>query len=115
MRLEQCPLPGGGSLTVYLRDAAQAMPNALRRPVVVVVPGGGYAQFTGTSFAAPFVTGSAALLMEWGIVKGNDSYLYGEKVKAYLRRGARKLPGFDQWPNNQMGYGALCVRDSIPL
>ena len=42
MRLEQCPLPGGGSLTVYLRDAAQAMPNALRRPVVVVVPGGGY-------------------------------------------------------------------------
>ena len=37
MRLEQCPLPGGGSLTVYLRDAAQAMPNALRRPVVVVV------------------------------------------------------------------------------
>lgn len=30
MRLEQCPLPGGGSLTVYLRDAAQAMPNALR-------------------------------------------------------------------------------------
>ena len=42
MRLEQCPLPGGGSLTVYLRDAAQAMPNALRRPVVVGVPGGGY-------------------------------------------------------------------------
>ena len=42
MRLEQCPLPGGGSLTVYLRDAAPAMPNALRRPVVVVVPGGGY-------------------------------------------------------------------------
>lgn len=42
MRLEQCSLPGGGSLTVYLRDAAQAMPNALRRPVVVVVPGGGY-------------------------------------------------------------------------
>ena len=42
MRLEQYPLPGGGSLTVYLRDAAQAMPNALRRPVVVVVPGGGY-------------------------------------------------------------------------
>ena len=83
--------------------------------VTSVVPGGGYAQFTGTSFAAPFVTGSAALLMEWGIVKGNDSYLYGEKVKAYLRRGARKLPGFDQWPNNQMGYGALCVRDSIPL
>lgn len=78
------------------------------------VPGGGYAQFTGTSFAAPFVTGSAALLMEWGIVKGNDPYLYGEKVKAYLRRGARELPGYERWPNAQLGYGALCVKDSIP-
>ena len=53
--------------------------------------GGGYAQFTGTSFATPFVTGSTALMMEWGIVKGNDAYLYGEKAKAYLRRGAKEL------------------------
>ena len=73
--------------------------------VTAVQPGGGYAEMTGTSFATPFVTGSSALLMEWGIVDGNDAYLYGEKVKAYLRRGARKLPGFAVWPNNQMGYG----------
>ena len=79
------------------------------------VPGGGYGEFTGTSFAAPFVTGAAALLMEWGIVLGNDPYLYGEKVKAYLRRGARQLPGYAEWPNPQLGYGALCVRDSIPV
>ncbi|HIX48381.1 MAG TPA: S8 family serine peptidase [Candidatus Mediterraneibacter caccavium] len=78
------------------------------------VPGGGYRAFSGTSFAAPFVTGSAALLMEWGIVRGNDPYLYGEKVKAYLRRGARELPGYSEWPNAQLGYGALCVRDSLP-
>ena len=31
--------------------------------------------------ATPFVTGSAALMMEWGIVRGNDPYLYGEKNK----------------------------------
>ena len=83
--------------------------------VTTVAAGGGYASFTGTSFATPFVTGSTALLMEWGVVKGNDPYLYGEKVKAYLRRGARQLPGFERWPNNQMGYGALCVRDSLPV
>lgn len=76
--------------------------------------GGLYASFTGTSFATPFVTGSAALLMEWGILRGNDPYLYGEKVKAYLRKGARQLPGFDVWPNNQLGYGALCLKDSLP-
>lgn len=78
------------------------------------VPGGGYRAFSGTSFAAPFVTGSAALLMEWGIVQGNDPYLYGEKVKAYLRRGARELPGYSSWPNALLGYGALCVRESLP-
>ena len=78
------------------------------------IPGGGYRAFTGTSFAVPFAAGGAALLMEWGIVRGNDPYLYGEKVKAYLRRGARQLPGYRKWPNAQLGYGALCVRDSLP-
>ena len=50
-----------------------------------------------------------------GIVQGNDPYLYGEKVKAYMRKGARKLPGFEEFPNPQEGWGALCVRDSLPL
>ena len=50
-----------------------------------------------------------------GIVRGNDPYLYGEKVRAYLRRGARQLSGYDVWPNNQLGYGALCLRDSFPI
>jgi hypothetical protein len=53
--------------------------------------------------------------MEWGIIRGNDPYLYGEKVKAYLRRGARHLPGYEQWPNNQLGYGVLCVEESLPF
>ena len=83
--------------------------------VTTVAAGGGYAQFTGTSFAVPFVTGGAALLMEWGIIRGNDPYLYGEKVKAYLQRGARPLPGFTEYPNPQVGYGALCVRESLPV
>lgn len=83
--------------------------------ITTVAAGGGYAAFTGTSFATPFVTGAAALLMEWGIVRGNDSYLFGEKVKAYFRKGARQLPGFERWPNNQIGYGALCVRNSLPV
>ena len=77
--------------------------------------GGGYAPVTGTSFAAPFASAAAALLMQWGIQNGNDPYLYGEKVKAYLRRGARPLPGFTQYPNPQIGWGTLCVRESLPL
>lgn len=83
--------------------------------ITTTAPGGGYTSLTGTSFATPFVTGSVALLMEWGIVKDNDPYLYGEKVKAYLIRGAKPLPGFVMYPNPQVGWGALCVRDSIPV
>ncbi len=82
--------------------------------VMTTTVGGGYAAFTGTSFATPFVTGSVALLMEWGIVRGNDPYLYGEKVKAYLRRGAKELSGFGEYPNEEVGYGALCTAQSIP-
>ena len=76
--------------------------------------GGGYTTVSGTSFAAPFVTGASALLMEWGLIRKNDPYLYGEKVRAYLIRGAKRLPGYEVWPNNYLGYGRLCVSESLP-
>lgn len=82
--------------------------------IETAAPDGRYVSQTGTSFATPFVTGAAALLMQYGVVDGEDPFLYGEKVKAYLQRGARPLPGFGAYPNNQVGYGALCVRDSLP-
>lgn len=79
------------------------------------IPGGSFGEFSGTSFATPFVTGSAALMMQWGIVNGNDPFLYGEKVKAYFQRGAREILGFTEYPNEVVGYGALCVRASLPI
>lgn len=95
----------------------EGKPDLVAPGVRVVAPTreGTYEAVSGTSFATPFVAGAAALLMEWGIVRGNDLYLYGEKVKAYLQRGARPLPVFIEYPNKQVGYGALCVRDSLPL
>ena len=106
---------GRGPAQIYEGENANK-PDLAAPGVRVMAPvaGGGYAEFTGTSFATPFVTGSAALLMEWGIVKGNDPYLYGEKVKAYLRRGARQIPGYERWPNGELGYGRLCIVQSIP-
>ena len=77
-------------------------------------PSGIYQTFTGTSFATPFVSGAAALMMEWGIVRRNDPFLWGEKVKAYLRRGAQPLPGFEKYPNESVGWGTLCTAQSIP-
>lgn len=90
----------------YTRVTNEVKPDIAAPGVDIrtAAPQGRYAQRTGTSFAAPFVTGAAALLMEWGIVRGNDPFLYGEKVKAYLRRGARQLPG-NVYPNERLGYG----------
>ena len=101
----------------YLLGGGRVKPDLVAPGVNVTTTraGGGTVTASGTSFATPFVTGGAALLLEWGIVWGNDPFLYGEKVKAYLRRGARALPGFEEYPNPMVGYGALCVRDSLPI
>ena len=42
MQLEQLELTGGGTLTLYLRESVEAMPHFRQRPLVLVVPGGGY-------------------------------------------------------------------------
>lgn len=91
-------------------------PDLVAPGVGVIAPDrdGGYSPVTGTSFATPFVTGAAALLMQWGIVMGNDPYLYGEKVKAYLRKGAQPIRGVAEYPDSKVGYGALCVEESLP-
>ena len=75
--------------------------------------GGGYNARSGTSMATPFVTGSAALLMQYGIIQGNDPFLYGQKIKAWLIRGARPLPALRTYPNPQIGWGILCLKDSL--
>ncbi len=100
----------------YLRDDQGIKPD-LAAPGVNIrttAPGGGYTTVSGTSFATPFVSGAAALLMEWGILNKNDPYLYGEKLKAYLLRGARPLSAEKKYPNPRLGYGALCVKESLP-
>jgi len=101
--------------TIGVVTAGLVKPDLVAPGVQILAPDlyGGYAPVTGTSFATPIAAGAAALLMEWGIVRGNDPFLYGEKVKAYLRAGARPLRGERDYPNERVGFGALCVSDSL--
>ena len=102
---------GRGPLT---GESASAVKPDLAAPgvnVSTISVGGSVMQFSGTSFSTPFVTGSAALLMEWGIVRGNDIYLYGEKVKAYLRRGRNHFLGLKNIQMNGGIWAALSCRE----
>lgn len=100
----------------YTRILHEIKPDLAAPGVNIPAPrsGGGYASFTGTSFAAPFVSGSAALMMEWGILRGNDPFLYGEKLKAYLIAGAKPIASESEYPNRRVGWGALCLSESLP-
>ncbi len=92
------------------------IPDIAAPAVNITAPrtGGGYDVFTGTSFAAPFVTGSTALMMEWGIVQRNSPFLYGERIKAYLRLGAKRSER-TKYPNASFGYGRLCLNTSLNI
>lgn len=107
------PFSGQGYI-VEIGGSLMVKPELAAPGVNVLVPSvSGMARVSGTSYATPFVTGSAALLMEWGIVRGNDTFLYGEKLKAYLIKGAEPLAGAAV-PDTQTGWGRLCMKNSLP-
>ena len=97
------------------RESGRMKPD-LTAPGVDVVscaPGGGYTARSGTSMATPFVTGGAALLLQWGIVDNKDPFFSGEKLREYLLSGAKRLPG-EEYPNPLTGWGRLCINDGLP-
>jgi hypothetical protein len=67
-----------------------------------------FVRVTGTSPAAAHVTGVAAMLLEWGMVRGNYPSMNSLDMKAFMTRGARRNVNIE-YPNRDWGYGILDV------
>jgi len=66
----------------------------------------GYGAMSGTSVAAAITAGASALMLQWGIVEGNDPSMDSYRVRADLIAGCERDP-FVSYPNEQWGYGKL--------
>lgn len=72
-------------------------------------------QFTtrsGTSAAAAITSGAAALMLEWAVVRGNQTLLSSVDIKNIFIRGAQRDPG-KRYPNQEWGYGRLNLYDAF--
>ncbi|WP_105616275.1 S8 family peptidase [Vallitalea okinawensis] len=69
-------------------------------------PNNTYGMLSGTSLSAAITAGACALLLEWGIIKGNDPAINTVAMKTYLARGARRREGVI-YPNKEWGFGEL--------
>jgi subtilisin family serine protease len=69
------------------------------------VQGGGFSTKSGTSVGAAFCAGVAALMLEWGIVNGNNPAMQTTEIKNTLIRGADREDM--EYPNPVWGYGKL--------
>lgn len=107
--------PFSGRGRIYLGQNIKPDVVAPGEGIFSAVPNGGFDKKSGTSMAAPNVTGICALMMSWGIVKGNDPYLYGERLKHYLAVGARRGRRDIIYPDPAWGYGEVCIFDSLNL
>ncbi|MCL1878356.1 MAG: S8 family peptidase [Defluviitaleaceae bacterium] len=61
---------------------------------------------SGTSVSTAITTGACALLMEWGIVQGNEPMSDTSRIRSNLIAGCERDPA-NEYPNYQWGFGKL--------
>lgn len=69
--------------------------------------GGGVTTVSGSSAATGIAAGVCALLLQWGIVNGNDITMNSIRVIIYLIHGADRSNPSYRFPNKEIGYGFL--------
>jgi subtilisin family serine protease len=74
----------------------------------------GHGELDGTSVAAAVASAACALMLQWGVVDGNEPMMNTYLARAYLIRGCDRSPALT-YPNNQWGYGRLNLENTFNL
>lgn len=100
----------------YTRTSS-VKPEVVAPGVNVTVPStssnNAYTLFSGTSAAAAFVAGAYALLLEYGYIQLGVTTFYGESLKVFLLKNAKRPIVYGPYPNESWGYGILCIEAAL--
>lgn len=105
-----------GDNSIYLRSGRGFTASGLIKPDFVApgvevygaAPGGMFVTRSGTSAAAAVASGGVALMIEWGIVRGNYSTITGVAIKNSLIQSADRDPQ-RMYPDKAYGWGRMNV------
>ena len=100
--------------SIYLRSGRGFTANNMVKPDFVspgvevygVEPGDMFVTRTGTSAAGAVTAGAVALMMEWGLVRGNYSAMTSVGIKNMLIRSADRDPK-RTYPDQAFGWGRM--------
>jgi hypothetical protein len=73
---------------------------------------GRFINYTGTGIAAAHGTGIIALLLEWGVVLGEQANMSTIEAKNYLIRGAKRTNTL-VYPNRDWGFGSIDIYNTF--
>lgn len=105
--------------SIYI-DSSRGFPRNTVKPdfsapgveVYGPLPRNRFGRKTGSSVSGAVTAGIAALIMEWGYVKGNDLDVNTTRIKNYLIRGARREDG-RIYPSREWGYGIVDLYETF--
>ena len=105
--------------SIYI-DSSRGFPRNAIHPdfaapgveILGALPRNRFGRKTGTSVSGAIVAGMAALMLEWGYVKGNDIEINTTRIKNYLIRGAKR-DATKTYPNQEWGFGAVDLYETF--
>jgi hypothetical protein len=67
-----------------------------------------FINYTGTGVATAHTAGIIAMILEWGVIRGNQPGIDTVEIKNYLYRGAKRNES-TTYPNRDWGYGIIDI------